>query len=127
MTINSYIETFTVHLRIIINNIESFDKKEILMKYLLILATIFSLNTFAEGTKEAKKAEKFEAAKTKILAGMDERISNLTEGKTCISASKNQDDLKACRAKMREKMKGLKEKRKEHKKGMKKNKKKNQE
>ncbi|EQC46840.1 hypothetical protein [Bacteriovorax sp. Seq25_V] len=90
------------------------------MKYFLILATIFSLSTFASDNKDAKKGEKFEAAKTKILAGMDERISSLTEGKACISAAKNREELKSCRAKMKEKMKGMKEKRQEHKKAMKK-------
>jgi hypothetical protein len=83
------------------------------MKRTLIAAALLSL-AFAvpalaneEGQPPAVPGQTFEQRQANILKMMDERIAAMQEGKTCIQAAKNDEDLKACgkkhMAEMREK------------------------
>ncbi|MBS1112755.1 MAG: hypothetical protein H6R42_14 [Nitrospirae bacterium] len=47
----------------------------------------------------------FEQMRSDHLRKLDERINSLKQEKTCVQAAKNQDDLRACRAKHRAEMK----------------------
>ena len=83
------------------------------MKRTLIAAALLSLACAvpalaAEGAGQPPvPGQTFEQRQANILKMMDERIAGLQDGKTCIQAAKNDEDLKACRIKhmseMREK------------------------
>ena len=83
------------------------------MKRTLIAAALLSLAFAAPalaaegGQPPVAPGQTFEQRQAHVLKMMDERIAGLQEGKTCIQAAKNDDDLKACRKKhmseMREK------------------------
>lgn len=75
------------------------------MKGILIAAALISL-AFAVpvlategGQPPTVPGQTFEQRQANILKMMDERIAGIQEGKTCIQAAKNDDDLKACRKK----------------------------
>lgn len=75
------------------------------MKRTLIAAALLSLAftvpaLAADGGKPPTvPGQTFEQRQANILKMMDERIAHLQEGKTCIQAAKNDEDLKACREK----------------------------
>jgi hypothetical protein len=46
----------------------------------------------------------FEEQKADILKHIDTRMSSLQEGKACVQAAKNDEDLRACRQKHRAEM-----------------------
>ena len=83
------------------------------MKRALIAAALLSLAFTVPalagegGQPPTVPGKTFEQRQTNILKMMDERIAGLQEGKTCIQASKNDEDLRVCRqkhmAEMREK------------------------
>ncbi len=75
------------------------------MKKTLIAAALLSLAFAApalavEGSKPPTvPGQTFEQRQANVLKMMDTRIASLQEGKTCIEAAKNDDDLKVCRKK----------------------------
>jgi hypothetical protein len=80
------------------------------MKRVLIAAAVLSLvvaaAAFAADSGQAPKGQgmSFEEQKADILKHIDARMSFLQEGKACVQAAKNSDDLKACRQKHRAEM-----------------------
>ena len=92
-------------------------KKTLIAAALLSLA--FAVPTFAvEGNQPpTAPGQTFEQRQAHILKLIDERIISLQEGKACVQAAKNDNDLKACREKH---MSEMKEKRGEmrHERGM---------
>jgi len=72
-----------------------------------VLSLAFAVPAFAADQPQKAPVPTFEQRQANILKMIDERITSLQEGKTCIQAAKNDDDLKACRqknmAEMREK------------------------
>ena len=92
-------------------------KKTLIAAALLSLA--FAVPTFAVegGRPPTAPGQTFEQRQSHILKMIDERIISLQEGKACVQAAKNDNDLKACREKH---MSEMKEKRGEmrHERGM---------
>jgi len=92
-------------------------KKTLIAAALLSLA--FAVPTFAVegGRPPTAPGQTFEQRQSHILKMIDERIISLQEGKECVQAAKNDNDLKACREKH---MSEMKEKRGEmrHERGM---------
>lgn len=91
------------------------------MKKLFILS-LFLLSTLSFASDEGKKggqltdeqkAEMHAKAKAEILAHMDKRIAALQEGKSCISAANDREQIKSCRKTLQSKMKGLQDEAKE--------------
>ena len=80
------------------------------MKGTLIAAALIALAFAAPalatdgGQPPTVPGQTFEQRQANILKMMDERIAGLQEGKTCVQAAKNDDDLKACREKQRAEM-----------------------
>ena len=81
------------------------------MKRAIIAAALLSL-AFAEPILAAKGGQPpsapgktFEQRQADMLKFADERIATLQEGKTCVKAAKNDDDLTACREKFMAEMK----------------------
>jgi len=64
---------------------------------------LFAAMSFAADNAPQPKGPgpNFEQRKADILKRIDERIARSQEEKTCIQAANNQDDLKACRDKIR--------------------------
>ncbi len=83
------------------------------MKKVLITAAVasllFVLPAFAADTVQPQKptGQTFEQRQAEILKMLDARIAALQDGRTCVQASKSEDDLRVCRekhmAEMREK------------------------
>jgi len=73
-----------------------------------LLSLAFAVPTFAvEGNQPPTvPAQTFEQRQSHILKMIDERITGLQEGRTCVQAAKNGSDLKACREKHMSEMKG---------------------
>jgi hypothetical protein len=91
------------------------------MKKTLIAAVLLSLTfvvpAFAvEGDKPpTAPGQTFEQRQAHILKMLDERMAGLQEGKACVQAAKNDNDLKACREKQMSEMQGKRgEMRREH-------------
>jgi len=80
------------------------------MKRVLIAAAVLSLvvaaAAFAADSGQTPKGQgmSFEEQKADILKHIDTRMSFLQEGKACVQAAKNPDDLRACRQKHRAEM-----------------------
>jgi hypothetical protein len=81
------------------------------MKRAMIAAVIFSL-AFAVpilaaegGPPPSAPGKTFEQRQADMLKFADERIATLQEGKNCVKAAKNDDDLTACREKFMAEMK----------------------
>ena len=74
-----------------------------------MVASMVALPVFAADTnpQPATAAPTFEQRQAQMLKMIDERISSLQSGKSCVQAAKSNDDLNACRekhmAEMREK------------------------
>lgn len=73
------------------------------MKTLLVSVLMFSSLAFAD-----QKEEKFQEVKSNLTSHLDQRIAHLQEVKSCVSAAKDRDALKACRKKMKEVRKEMK-------------------
>jgi len=67
------------------------------MKVLLLLSILFTMSSVAMAD-EAKKAERFEKRKAKVLEHMTQRIVLLNTAKSCIASASNKDAMKTCRA-----------------------------
>jgi len=67
----------------------------------LILSLAFALPAFAVESAEPAKgpAPTFEQRKAQDLKRLDERSTKLQDEKACVQATKNENDLKACREK----------------------------
>ena len=67
----------------------------------LILSLAFALPAFAVESNEPPKgpAPTFEQRKAQNLKHLDERSTKLQDEKACVQATKNDNDLKACREK----------------------------
>jgi opacity protein-like surface antigen len=80
------------------------------MKNALIAAAVLSLAlaapAFSADVKQPPNpsGQTFEQRQAQILKVLDERISGLQEGRTCVQAAKNDDDLRICRQKHRAEM-----------------------
>ncbi len=74
-------------------------KRAVIAAFVLSLA--FALPAFAAESNEPPKgaAPTFEQRKAQYLKSIDERSARLQEEKTCIQASKNENDFRACRNK----------------------------
>jgi hypothetical protein len=70
------------------------------------LALAFGVPAFASDGNQPPKGPgpNFEERKSELLKNIDERINSLQEGKKCVEAAQNHDDLKACREKQRKEM-----------------------
>jgi len=74
-----------------------------------IVASMFVVPVFAaeSAPQQSTTAPTFEQRQAHMLKMIDERLSSLQAGKTCVQAAKSNDDLNACRekhmAEMREK------------------------
>ena len=75
-----------------------------------VLAGMFAMPVFAADTSPqpgTSAPPTFEQRQAQMLKMIDERISSLQAGKTCVQTAKTNDDLNACRekhmAEMREK------------------------
>ncbi len=85
------------------------------MKKLLIAGLcLFSLTAFADETEEGA-GKNFEEHKAKMIEGIDKRIAGMNELKSCVSAAKDRDAVKACREKMKDMREDMREERKERK------------
>jgi hypothetical protein len=82
-------------------------KRAIIAAVLLSLAFAAPILAAEGGPPPSAPGQTFEQRQAHILKMLDERIASLHEGKTCVMAAKNDDDLRACRdkhmAEMREK------------------------
>lgn len=79
-------------------------------------AMVCSMSVYA-GEPKADKGMKIEEVKSKIIAQMDSHIKMLNEAKSCVQKASNHDDLKKCRASIkddRQEMKKEHPKRGEH-------------
>lgn len=74
----------------------------------ILLALAFAVPAFAieGGQPPNMTGQTFDQKQSHILKMLDERIASLQEGKTCVQAAKNDEDLKACREKHTAEMKG---------------------
>ena len=74
-----------------------------------IVASMFVVPAFAADStpQPSTSAPTFEQRQAQMLKMIDERLTSLQAGKTCVQAAKSNDDLNACRekhmAEMREK------------------------
>jgi hypothetical protein len=82
--------------------------KRVVIAVAAVMSMVFALPAFAaEGGQPQKETEvSFEQMKANHLKQVDGRINSLQEEKTCVAASKNQDDLMTCRSKHKSEMKG---------------------
>lgn len=80
------------------------------MKYFVIFIALVTLQAFGEAEK---KDDGFEANKAKIIEILDKRLASIEEEKKCITLAKTKDDLKACRAKMKEEMGKMRDERRQ--------------
>lgn len=83
----------------------------------VLLAVAFVVPAFAvEGNQPPPVPGKtFEERQAHILKMLDQRMASLQEGKACVQAAKNDNDLKACREKHMSEMKEKRgEMRREH-------------
>jgi hypothetical protein len=66
-----------------------------------LLSLVFTVPVLAAegGQPPSAPGQTFEQTQAHTLKMIDERIAALQEGKTCVQAAKNDDDLKACREK----------------------------
>jgi hypothetical protein len=72
-----------------------------------VLSLVFAVPAFAvDGTQPPKEtAPTFEQIKADHLKKLDERLNSLQQERVCAQAAKNQDELRACRAKHKAEMK----------------------
>lgn len=73
------------------------------MKTLVLIILAFSMNVFAEQVHE----EKFDKVKTAMVNRLDQKISNLSSAKACISAAHDKNDVAKCREEMKTKHKAM--------------------
>lgn len=78
-----------------------------------ILFLMTSMTTFASDSQENIKGKNFEENKAKMLDHMSKRISALNTAKSCISSATNKEEVKKCRAPLKEMNKEFRSKRKE--------------
>jgi hypothetical protein len=71
------------------------------MKNALIAAAVLSADVKQPPNPSGQT---FEQQQAQILKALDERITSLQEGRTCVQAAKNDDDLRVCRQKHRTEM-----------------------
>lgn len=73
-----------------------------------LLSLVFAVQAFAVdgGNPATSSGKTFEQRQANILKMIDERIASMQEGRTCVQAAKNDEDIKACREKQMAKMKG---------------------
>jgi hypothetical protein len=89
----------------------AYGRKEKKMKSasitVILLSLAFAVTVFAvEGGQPPSMADQtFDQKQSHILKMLDERIASLQEGRTCVQAAKNDEDLKACREKHMTEMK----------------------
>jgi len=71
-----------------------------------VLSLVVAAAAFAadSGTAPQGPGKSFEEQKADILKHIDTRMSSLQEGKACVQAAKNHDDLRVCRQKHRAEM-----------------------
>jgi hypothetical protein len=72
-------------------------KSALIAAVLLSLALVVPAFAAEGGQPPAASGQTFEQRQARILKMIDERIAGLQEGKTCVQAAKNDEDLKACR------------------------------
>ena len=70
------------------------------MKILSIFICLYSFLAFADHHEE-KGGKTFEEKKSKMLEHFEKRISQLNEGKSCVSSATDEAGLKACHEKMK--------------------------
>ncbi len=81
--------------------------KRVVIAVAAVLSLVFAVPAFAiEGSQPPEETVlNFEQMRDDHLKKLDERMNSLQQEKTCVQAAKNQDDLRACRAKHRAEMK----------------------
>lgn len=93
------------------------------MKFLTVLALVFSATAFAghhEMSKEEMKKMPFEQHKKMMQEKLDKKSAMVDEGKKCVSDAKDNDALIACHDSMKEDKHAMKEEMKGKMKDMKK-------
>lgn len=79
--------------------------KASILAMLLLLTVVVSTFAAEVGQPSNATGQTFEQKQAHILNLLDERIANLQEGRTCIQASKNEEELKTCQEKQATEMK----------------------
>jgi len=81
--------------------------KRVVIAVAAALPLVFAVPAFAvDGSQPSKETgANFEQMKSDHLKKLDERLNSLQQERTCVQASKTQDDLRACRAKHKAEMK----------------------
>jgi hypothetical protein len=79
-------------------------KRTLIAAVLLLVAFAVPALATDGGQPPTVPGQTFEQRQANILKMIDERIAGMQEGKTCIQAAKNDDDLRACREKHRSEM-----------------------
>jgi len=85
------------------------------MKRTYLLTGLVLAGFLMPNSVQADDHEGFDTHKSNILKRIDERAAKLAEHKACVSASTNQEGIKACLDKMRDWMKEHREERMERK------------
>lgn len=74
----------------------------------LALALMITIPAYSDDHgKEGMQKENLEKAKTEAIANIDQRISVLQGGKSCISSATSREDMKKCRKDVQAKMKEI--------------------
>jgi hypothetical protein len=100
-----------VQLAVISLDTTAYDQKGGNMKRAIIAVVLLSLAFAAPilaaegGTPPSAPGKTFEQRQADMLKFADERIATLQEGKNCVKAAKNDDDLTACKEKFMAEMK----------------------
>jgi hypothetical protein len=95
-----------------LNTNKIFTAKGGIMKRIVIavaaaLPLVFAVPAFATDASQPSKetGTNFEQMQADHLKMLDERLNSLQQEKACVQAAKNQDNLRACRAKHKAEMK----------------------
>ena len=87
-----------------------------------IFATVMMLTSLAQATDSAagagKKDEGFQKHKQETLDHLDHMIASMQKMKSCASAAKSHEDMKACHESQKGEMHAMEEKNREHHKEM---------
>jgi len=78
----------------------------------LVIAGLFAVPAFAidNALVPIAPVQNFEQHKAELLKRIDERIARSQEEKSCVQAAQNQNDIKACREKIREEVRDQRQK-----------------
>lgn len=70
-------------------------------KLLVAIIVVGSVCAFADHHEENMEGKNFDEMKAKMSQHLDERIANLSEAKSCVSAATTKEALKDCHQKLK--------------------------